>query len=289
MVAELLAVLAALFFGLNLATSRKGLLRTYAYAGVFLSLVIGCPMYLLISLLIGEFGTFSFDLYGFAAVSLAGLLHFGLGRYLLYRSIQLVGANVSGPITASSALYSAILGLTLLKESLSVLDMIGVSLVIIGVAVVSLRGLTVFKSVKGVSYALITSIIFSITPLLVKVGTVSLKAPILSTFISYSITLVLYTSLMIFKTRLRHELRNINLNALVPLITAALAVNIAQLIRYYALSIGNVSVVTPIISTNSLFGMMFSYLINREVEDFSLKLVFGALVMIIGIFLIMTA
>lgn len=73
---------------------------------------------------------------------------------------------------------------------------------------------------------------------------------------------------------------------LTSLMVAALAVNIAQLIRYYALSLGNVSVVTPIVSTNPLFGIVFSYLINREVEDFSLKLVFGSLIMIVGIFLI---
>jgi len=288
MVAELLAILAALFFGLNLATSRRGLLHAYAYTGVFLSLVIGCPMYLLTSLLVGEFKDFTFDVYGLIAVSLAGLLHFSLGRYLLYRSVQLVGANVSGTITASSALYSAILGVLLLKEELSALAAVGVSLIIVGVTMVSLRGLSAFKSLKGVSYALLTSFIFSVTPLLVKIGTTSLKTPILSIFISYLIALATYIPLLIFKTELRRELRGFNVMPLTSLMVAALAVNIAQLIRYYALSLGNVSVVTPIVSTNPLFGIVFSYLINREVEDFSLKLVIGSLIMIVGIFLITT-
>ena len=51
MFAEVLALFAALFFGLNLVTTRRGLVLGHVYVGVLISIIMGAPMYLLTSLI----------------------------------------------------------------------------------------------------------------------------------------------------------------------------------------------------------------------------------------------
>lgn len=58
---------------------------------------------------------------------------------------------------------------------------------------------------------------------------------------------------------------------------------------YYALSIAPVVVVSPVVGTNPLFAMLFSYLFLRGVERITLRLVAGALLVTAGVALIAIA
>jgi len=285
MLAEVLALLAALSFGLNLVTIRRNLVSGHVYVGVLISIVMGIPMYLLISLITREFINARLTLSTVIILVLAGILNFGVGRSLLYRSVQLIGANISGPIISSSALYSVILGITLLSEKPTINDFLGISSTLVGLTLITMRGIKVIKSYKGLLYAFITSVILAITPILVKVGTVMLNAPILAVAISYTAVLPPYPALIVSR-KFRKYVLHINNESLKYLTLAAITVNIAQLLRYISLSIGDVSSVVPIMSTYILFGIILSYIINRSLEDFNIKIVVGAILVVLGTTLI---
>jgi len=285
MLAEALAILAAFSFGLNLVTSRRGLVSGHIYTGVLISVAVGVPMFLLLSVTTREFYDATVSLDAVIALALAGVLHFGVGRALLYKSVHLVGSNITGSITASNTLYSVLLGVVVLGEKPSLYDVLGTALILIGLVLITLRGARIIKSYRGFIYAFITSIIFAVTPILVKVGTASLNAPILATSISYTAALIPYLALLMH-SRFRCELLKVDFRILKYLLLAALTVNMAQLLRYISLSLGNVSSVTPIISTNPLFGITLSYIFNRNMEDFNVRIVAGAALIVIGITLI---
>ena len=62
----------------------------------------------------------------------------------------------------------------------------------------------------------------------------------------------------------------------------------ATVLLYYALTIGSVSVVTPIVATYPLFTMLFSALFLKT-ETLSLKAVIGVILAIAGVAVIVTA
>jgi len=285
MFAEVLALLAALFFGLNLVTTRRGLVSGHVYVGVLISIVMGVPMYLFISLITQEFLDAKLTLSAVIILALAGILNFGIGRSLIYRSVQLVGANISGPVISSSALYSVILGVTLLGENPTINDFLGITSILAGLTLITMRGFRVIKSYKGLIYAFITSVILAVTPILVKVGTVMLNAPILAITISYIAVLPPYIAVLTLR-RFRSYISGIDSESLKYLIFAAITVNIAQLLRYISLSIGDVSSLVPIMSTYILFGILLSYAINRNLEDFNVRIIVGATLVVLGTTLI---
>ena len=285
MLAEVLALLAALFFGLNLVTTRRGLVSGHVYVGVLISIVMGVPMYFLISLITQEFLNARLTLSAVLILVLAGILNFGVGRNLLYRSVQLVGANISGPIISSSALYSVVLGVTLLGEEPTMNDLLGIVLILVGLTLITMRGVKVIKSYRGLIYAFISSVILAVTPVLVKVGTVMLNAPILAITISYIAILPPYIAVLASR-RFRDYISGIDNESLKYLTLAAITVNIAQLLRYVSLSMGDVSSVVPIMSTYILFGILLSYAINRNLEDFNIRIIAGATLVVLGTTLI---
>jgi len=119
----------------------------------------------------------------------------------------------------------------------------------------------------------------------VKVGTVMLNAPILAITISYIAILPPYIAVLASR-RFRDYISGVDNESLKYLTLAAITVNIAQLLRYVSLSMGDVSSVVPIMSTYILFGILLSYVINRSLEDFNVRIIVGATLVVLGTTLI---
>ena len=59
-------------------------------------------------------------------------------------------------------------------------------------------------------------------------------------------------------------------------------VGMAQLFRYVALSMSPLSIVAPLIAASPLFTIFFSFLMNRSIEPFTLKVILGAVGVVAG-------
>ena len=71
-----------------------------------------------------------------------------------------------------------------------------------------------------------------------------------------------------------------------PLVIGVLSGCVAQLLRYAALIYSPASMVIPIGGTSAFFIFLFSFLINRNIEVFTRKVILGMVVMVAGTFLI---
>ena len=74
-------------------------------------------------------------------------------------------------------------------------------------------------------------------------------------------------------------------SSLIPIIIAAVATTIAQALRYIALDYTPISMVTPIIGTSTLFVFPLSFIINRQIEAFNLRIIMGGIATVAGVFL----
>jgi len=295
-----IGLILALFSGFSFSLSnifvRKGVHRSgeafsiipiFAFLG---TLFFGVPL-----LISGEAEQLaSLSWLGVSALGGAGILHFILGRISAYTGIRLIGANRTVPILTCSILIAALLGIFLLGEPLTVSLVLAVLLVVGGMILISTRGNSKTEQsgmprgflVKGVLAALGGALCWGISPTLVKVGLKEVGSPLLATFVSYAASSIVI-GFSLFSPRNSEKLRRLTRPAVIPIIIAAVAVSVAQILRYWALNYSHVSLVEPLIgSMNSLFIFPLSFLINRQIEAFNLRIIMGAIAVVVGVSLI---
>ena len=302
MLGALYAVLAAATFGFNNASARRGVLTGTAIQGMAISVPMGVPLFLIAALVGGELGEFDqLTPLSLLLLSGAGFMHFVWGRYCNMRSLAAVGSNVAGPVQQVQLLLSLSLAIFLLGESLTPLKVLGIVLVVAGPSFV-IHGRAATKRretrrqakespgatrpalkaaeettatvkkpafqprmMEGYLFALLASIGFGTSPILVSAGLKESGLSLLGGLVSYvAATAVVAICLML--PRNFRQLGTISRESLPWFTVAAVAVWASQFFRYLALGIAPVTVVQPIQSLSLIFRMIFGYFINREHE-----------------------
>jgi drug/metabolite transporter (DMT)-like permease len=230
---------------------------------------------------------------GLGALAGAGVIHFILGRIAGYTGIRLIGANRAVPIFSSSLLIAALWGIFLLGEPLTLSLGMAILLIIGGIVLISTTGKETSKSVmprgsllKGVLLSLSAALFWGTSPVLVKIGLREINSPLVASFISY-VTASIVIGFTLFYPANTEKLRRLNRSSLIPIIIAATAGAVAQLLRYQALVFSPVSQFEPIMAgANNLLVFPLSFLMNRQIEVFSLRIIVGAIAIVAGVFLI---
>ena len=100
MFGAILAFASAAFFGLNNATVRRGVLKSTVLQGMAITVPLGVPIFAAFALAMGGFQAMA--AWPVASLwmwmTLAGVVHFVVGRYGNYRATQALGATLSTPI-----------------------------------------------------------------------------------------------------------------------------------------------------------------------------------------------
>lgn len=222
---------------------------------------------------------------GFALLGAAGIVHFVIGRYLAYISVRLIGANKAITITRSNMLYAVILGIILLNEQFTIPLALGVVCLASGVTLVSIERqgpeVKVQNETKGVLYALIAGLCWGISGVPIKLGVAEIGSSLAGAFVSFIPPSVIMAGLL-FRERQREELMKLPRSSLIYLVIAGALTSISQLCRYIALSDSPISLVQPLMSTNVIFLLFFSFLLNRHIEVFTIKVIIGIVVTVVG-------
>ncbi len=93
-------------------------------------------------------------------LSLSGLAGFVLGDLLLFKALMIVGSRISMLIYSSVPVITAVFGLLWLNETLSLTDITGIALTLLGISLVILvrhpeqKGLSLSHPLTGILYAL---------------------------------------------------------------------------------------------------------------------------------------
>ena len=222
---------AAIFFSLSSVATRRGVLHGYVYSTVLISILIGIPMYLLAALLFHEIDNIPMlTLQTIIPFILAGIIHFVIGRYILYSSVHYIGASSTMPIVATSNVFSAFIAIPILRETVTPFKVLGLVTAAIGIGLIDLS--------------------------------------------------LLSTDVM------RREMNNIPRKTLTYILISGVLVNFGQLFRYLALNLIEVSVASPLISTIPILTIIFSYLINRDIEIINIRNFLASIIIFIGIVLV---
>lgn len=291
MLGSILALLAAMSFSLNKVVIRRAVVNVSdATIGILISVPTAIPLFFLILILENRVDTiFSFSWEGYFWMSLAGILHFVIGRGLNYKCVQLVGANLANILSRADIPTSVVIGVFWLKEPLSWRLILGVSAIIVGITLAGLNTRMIRDKYSQLTkippgafvFGFGCGLAWGIAPIFVKLGLRNSDSPTAGALISFSAAaLFLFFSLL--KQKKRSALIGMPAGAAGFFLIGGLFSCAANLLRYIALGLAPASVVTPLVSITPIFGLIFAFIFNRNIEIFSRPVIIGTVTVVVG-------
>ena len=310
MLGALFAVLSALSFSTNAVLVRRGVTQASPSQGAFITVMIGVPLFFVAALVAGQLlraGDLPASSYGLLAF--AGIIHFIFGRSLNYRAIAAVGAARTAPIQALTIPYSILIALIFLDESITLGMAVGIGLIMVGPAIMVERsGLRPaaalaaaasvaaanpaasepvapaaagpkpgfeLRQVEGYVSALLAAVLYGTTPILIRAALEGESGlSILGGLAAYSAAAALLLVSVLLPGR-RDLLATMRPATIRLFLSAGFSVFLAQMFRFIALSLAPVAVVTTLGRAGSVFTLGLSWLLNRDLEQITARVVIG--------------
>lgn len=307
-----LALASALTFALNNAALRRGVVSGTVSQAMVVTVPMGAVVCWLGVFVSGSSQAIqSIPPQGIVLLSLAGVLHFVGGRYCNYRATKAMGAVLVGPVQQLGIFVTLLLAILLLGEVLTVLQAIGIVLILIAPLlaldmVILRKGLIgvlrraepanslsdeglgsarfIPRRKEGYIFAALSALAFGTSPLLISAGIdqqSGLAGGLVASAIAYSAaTLVLLFCLLV--TSQLGEALAISSDALKWFTVTGLMVTVAQALVYMALAIAPVSVVIPIHRTSIVLRVGIARILNPHLESFDGRVMLATVCSLIG-------
>lgn len=288
----MLAFVAAVLYGTNSACLRRGVLHGSASQAMSITVPLGVPLFLLAALLSGQLSRYDhLPARSLSFFAVAGILHFVWGRYWNYRATMSLGSVGSGPVQQLQVLIAVALAVIFLHERLTALKIIGILLIIVGPVVVvfnakrrnsAARSTFRPRLLAGYSYALLAAIGYGITPVLIRAGLQGNDLGLVGGLVAYiaaSVVLMIFT--LLAPGQIRH-VRSMDRAGVPWYLLSGVLVFFAQMLRFLALGLAPVTVVSPIQRLSLVARVIAGYFINRRHELLNAGVLAGVAVSLLG-------
>ena len=251
-----IAIIFALAVSIITASSRiflkKGLLCSNPLTGMLVSLVICSLVLVILTVIYVPFK--DYNLKGILFFAVIGCFAPPLVRYLTYIGVDKVGASISDPIRATTPFFAIILAIIFLKEPFELGIIIGTAFIVCGVLLLA-KGkknklIKEWKR-KDLFFPLAAAFLAGIAANLRKMGFDMLESPVLAATSTALSALIVFGSFTAFSNKKREII--LNPQGLKYFILSSLCTAASIILNLFALKHGNVSTVTPIISSSLIF------------------------------------
>ncbi len=292
--------MAATFFALNNATTRRGVITGTVAQAMAITVPMGVPLFFLLLVIFGQLGALQqLSWQAIGLLSVAGVLHFVWGRYCNYRASKAIGANLQGPASQSDIIITLAFAVWFLDEKLTPLRVLGILLVIGGPLFTMVGDLRAArkspeppsksgfqpKYFEGYLFAVLSGTGYGLSPIIVRLALrdsgLGMGGGLAGAFVSY-LAAALFISLFAFVPGQIAHVRKLDARTCKWFIASGLTVMLSQMFRYLALSIAPVTVVQPIQRLSLVLRFYFGYLLNRDHEVFGSKVWISTAISLIG-------
>ena len=277
---ELYAILAAFSFGLNAVFVRKGMRES---SPVTATLVIAGVQVTILSLLL----LLDIPVFNWSAILyfiIAGVFSAILGRTLNYISIDRLGVPISTSLSGTNPLFALILAVIFLGEDVSINTLLGSFFVVAGIALMSGWGASNSLNFRDMVIPLSSAFFYACSSAIRKIGLNILPESILGAVVGALTSLIVYPILLLLMGRSGQF--KLNKKAIPWLIGGGIATSTAWIGMFTATQMGSVSVVSAIIGTNPLFGLLLSAILLRDTERITKQVAAGSILIVIAVIVI---
>jgi drug/metabolite transporter (DMT)-like permease len=275
----LLAAGSALFFGALAVTIRFALARGIdAEAGSLVTTVLAGVICALLAVVTGDFsGVVWADTWPFF---LTGLFAPGISQILFTRSVGVIGPSRTAIAVGISPVLSAAIAVTLLGEPLHVALALGTLFVVAGgTLLVSERGGPAAMLGLGLTLSLCAAVLFSVRDNLVRWAARGNDVP---GFVAATASLASAAVVILLVVASRPNARERIRRAAVPFLPSGLVYGISYACLYSAFDRGRVTIVAPLVATESLFAVLISIVLLRRTERIGPRLLLAAALVVGG-------
>jgi drug/metabolite transporter (DMT)-like permease len=219
------------------------------------------------------------DLGGTWPFLLAGLLGPGLSQLLFTFAVRDAGPSRTSVAVGTAPLFSVAIALLFLGEPLQAALAVGALLIVLGgIVLVGERGRPVHVKRVGLVFALAATLVFAVRDNLVRWLSLDTDvSPALAAAATLAAGATVVTAWVLASRRGRLPLRG--LPAFVP---AGILFGLSYVCLFEGYYRGKVSVVSPLVATESLWGVALSALLLRRHELVGPRLVAGAALVVAG-------
>lgn len=218
-----------------------------------------------------------------AVFAVAGLIAPGVSQIFLVLAIRDVGAGRTSVVVGSAPLFAATLAILLLDEPFEWALAVGALLIVgAGVALAAETARPAHFRLVGIAFALAATILFSTRDIVVRwysedaaLGSVEAAVAALA---AGSLVMLAWAAI-VRRGSLGTALTRPTLVRFVP---AGLLFGLSYVLLFEAYYRGKVTVVSPLVATESLWGVLLAALLLRRSEVVGRRLVVGALLVVAG-------
>jgi len=306
-----LAIIAAALFGFQNAAARRGVITSTPLQGMIITVPTVVPLLAVVCYCLGGFAavqTWPYQTYMFAGA--AGVIHFVIGRFSNYNSMQALGSTLSTPIQQLSTVFSLFCAVTILGEILTGLNIFGIALVSIGPALLIAGrrqyasrevGTTFVPDLKrGILHGMVCIVGYGGSPILIVLALQSASGlasgeKLVETYLSgetfaHSSAILLFSYIFASACVVIMGLQSNGFNSLSSMsreglrwfLVSGLMIAVSQVFRYTAFALAPVSVVVPIQRLSVIFRLLFNWYLNRQYERIETKIVIGIILSVFG-------
>jgi drug/metabolite transporter (DMT)-like permease len=278
MTAVALALASAALFGAMTVAVRLGVLRTNdAKLGAAVTALVALG----VALVATPFGSGTLDAHDLAIFALAGLLGPGVSQLLFTLAVRDAGAARASVVVGAAPIVTVALGLLVLDEPLDLAILAGAALIVAGGTALAWERVRPesFKTI-GMAWAIGCTLIFASRDAFVR--WFSGETPVAST--AGAAATLFGGSLVLALVARRSPWRRG-----LPFVPAGLFFGLSYVFLFEAYYRGRVSVVSPLVATESLWGVGLSALVIGRSELVGRRLVLAATLIVAGGILIGSA
>ena len=289
----LFALAAAVIFSISAIINRRAVLGRAITPGMFISVAIGVPLILPLIILNGDIFTItSIAPFTFFLLAMMGLFQFVGGRGLNMAAIKLLGATRSAPVRETSLIHSAVWGIILLDENLSIFAALAIMMISAGAIITSVSGGPSSKEgspnfgrsiiLRGMLYGLLGASLWGFTPILIKAALPGVISPLFAVWVSFLFATIIL-SVIIIVTRKVGTIRRLGRTGIILFLFGGAMVVLAQILRFNALNLEQVVTVVPILfGLDPLLTLLFSALLIRKLEGINRLVILGVAASTLG-------
>ena len=285
------ALLTSFAFAFDFYFIRKGLIETpYPLMATFITLTINFSFFVILSIIFVPIGLLKLNLVYLFII--AGILAPGFARFLSYQGLESLGMAISTPIVNAESLFSVLMALIFLKETINFTIGTGVLSIVLGIVLLSYEAGRKEKAntsrnfrYRYLFFPITASIFYGVSVFIRKLGLNVVDSPILgATFTSGTSWCILL--IFLAATGKAKRLFQVKKQSFIYFIMGGGATCIAWLSFFNALNIGNIVIVSPIASCYSLVTLLLGYLLFRNVEQIGLKIIVATILIVGGVVLL---
>ncbi len=218
--------------------------------------------------------------------AIVGVLHFPVAMALYYLGIDAVGASRTSVASNVSAIVTPFLGIAFLAE-LSTPNVIA-GVIVAGAGIFTVSGSEVssggWRWQRGIVYALLAGLAWSVTSLLTRFGFAELRLPMTALTIVSGVALLPVALYLLLKDRGMAVVSDIRRSR--ELTAGCLLSALGQATLFAALSFAPTILVAPTYSLKSLVTVLLAYAVMPKSERMNMRVILGAILAIAGIILI---